>query len=183
MATTYVSPVWFRPTSHQLAPPLYVDDSSDLDFGAEDEWDARRGRRRLVRALGGVLVAWAVAALAWMVQATPARDAIVSWGTLGAASLPHLGVGPLDDDTAFREHDASAQATSIIAWALGPAPAERSRPGPVETRAKVAAPARSDRDDPYAAPQEARQTTIDPYTAVEIEAPPAAEAPYDPDGI
>lgn len=119
--------------------------------------DARRPRRRLVKAVGYACIAVLSASVAWMATSTQARGVITSWGTMGSVAQVRLlatqePAVPVEPDLALE--------MGTIPWARAIAPAELSLdtdvvPEPSGLTLAVTTPAvwrthGAPADDPYA---------------------------------
>jgi hypothetical protein len=108
---------WFR-----KAAPAQRDDVADLRRMRRA--NARRGRRRLVHALGYTMIAVVAASAAWMATNPFARDEIASWGTMGNAAQARLTTTSEEQPTSVEPEVASE--TSSLMWVQATAPAEPS---------------------------------------------------------
>jgi hypothetical protein len=139
-----------------------------------------RERQITVNLLGWACIAGFVAASAWMISSTPARDPIASWGTFGATAR-HLAPPQADDIPA--ENPATHAAPAVPAPVQAPAAA--AEPPSTVPAAPAAVPARPDStvlpreaapplrraahaaravdDDPYADVTPRRSALDDPY--------------------
>lgn len=178
MASMHIDPRW--PETSWFRPATAAPDAGEFaDLDASPPPDARRARRRrAVKVLGCACIAGLCAlAASCLATSTAARDAIASWGTMGSVSQARLTTPSLEDaDLPQREFPMEA---TLIAWPMGPAPAELSRDADAVAEPSVPAPAVQPRAVPRPAPaRESRGYLDDPYAGAPPRVRDALSDPY-----